>query len=80
MLFESVAIALALALALPALTNAASRQRMSHHQTSAREPATVTAENWTYKLPWLVDGMGLEPEARARKERLRAWSVRYGRI
>jgi 4-alpha-glucanotransferase len=44
------------------------------------EPATVTAENWTYKLPWFVDGMDLESEARERKEQLRAWSARYGRI
>lgn len=40
-LFKPMVIALALALALPALANAASRQRMSHHQVSARAPATA---------------------------------------
>jgi hypothetical protein len=43
-LFKPIVIALALALVLPVLANAASRQKMSHHQASARGPATaVTA-------------------------------------
>ena len=43
------------------------------------EPATVNDENWTYRLPWPVDRMDGEPEARERQERLREWSERYGR-
>jgi 4-alpha-glucanotransferase len=43
------------------------------------EPATVTARNWTFKLPWPVDRLDEIPEARQRKEQLRAWSERYGR-
>jgi hypothetical protein len=38
-LFKPMVIALALA--LPALANAASRQKMSHHQASARGPVTA---------------------------------------
>jgi len=43
------------------------------------EPATVNDFNWTYKLPWLVDKLDDEPEARERQEQLRDWSERYGR-
>jgi 4-alpha-glucanotransferase len=43
------------------------------------EPATVSDENWTYRLPWLVDRMDDVPEARERKEKLRDWAERYGR-
>jgi 4-alpha-glucanotransferase len=43
------------------------------------EPATVTDENWTYRLPWPVDRLDDFPEARERREQLRAWSERYGR-
>jgi 4-alpha-glucanotransferase len=43
------------------------------------EPATVSDENWTYRLPWLVDRMDDVPEARERKETLRDWSERHGR-
>jgi 4-alpha-glucanotransferase len=43
------------------------------------EPATITDENWTFRLPWPVDRMDEIPEARERKDRLRAWSERYGR-
>ena len=44
------------------------------------EPATVTDDNWTYRLPWPVDQLDEVPEARERKDQLRAWSERYGRI
>ena len=44
------------------------------------EPASVSEENWTYKLPWLVDRLEEIPEARERRERLRAWTARYERI
>jgi 4-alpha-glucanotransferase len=43
------------------------------------EPATVNDENWTFRLPWPVDQMADVPEARERKEQLRAWNLRYGR-
>ena len=43
------------------------------------EPATITDHNWTYKLPWLVDKLEDAPEARQRKDQLRAWSERYNR-
>ena len=34
------------------------------------EPATVTDDNWTYRLPWPVDKLDEIPEARERKEQL----------
>jgi 4-alpha-glucanotransferase len=43
------------------------------------EPATVSHENWTFKLPWPVDRMDDEPEASARKEQLRKWTEKYSR-
>jgi 4-alpha-glucanotransferase len=43
------------------------------------EPATVTDENWTYRLPWPVDRLAEIPEARQRKETLAAWVKRYDR-
>ena len=43
------------------------------------EPATVSDENWTYRLPWPVDQWDSIPEARERKEKLLDWSERYGR-
>ena len=43
------------------------------------EPATVSDDNWTYKLPWLVDRMDDVDDARETKARLRAWSEIYGR-
>lgn len=43
-------------------------------------PATVTAENWTFKLPWPVDALAGVAEARERQHVLRGWCDRYGRI
>jgi 4-alpha-glucanotransferase len=43
------------------------------------EPATVSDDNWTYRLPWPSDTLDDVPEARERKEQLRAWSERYAR-
>jgi 4-alpha-glucanotransferase len=43
------------------------------------EPAVISDENWTFKLPWLVDRLDQVPEARERQEQLRAWSERHGR-
>ncbi len=44
------------------------------------EPATVTAENWTFRLPWPCDRLGEVPEARERRAALRSWAQRYGRL
>jgi 4-alpha-glucanotransferase len=43
------------------------------------EPAVIGDHNWTYRLPWPVDKLEEIPEARERREQLRAWSERYGR-
>jgi len=43
------------------------------------EPATVSEENWTYRLPWPTDRLDEMPEARERRDQLRAWSERYAR-
>ncbi|MSO82875.1 MAG: 4-alpha-glucanotransferase [Acidobacteria bacterium] len=43
------------------------------------QPATVSAANWTWRLPWPVDQMSAEPEAVAAALRLREWARRYGR-
>jgi 4-alpha-glucanotransferase len=44
------------------------------------EPATIHGDNWTYRLPWPVDTLDAVAEARERKDQMRAWSSRYGRI
>ncbi len=43
-------------------------------------PAEVSEENWTYRLPWPVDALDNEPQARERAARLREWAERYGRL
>ena len=43
------------------------------------EPATVTLENWAYRLPWPVDALEQNAEARERQATLRAWAVKHGR-
>jgi 4-alpha-glucanotransferase len=43
------------------------------------EPGTVSATNWTWRLPWLSDRLSAEAEAAATAERLRAWATRHGR-
>ena len=43
------------------------------------EPATITDENWTFRLPWPCDRLDEVPEARERQARLRAWAGQYGR-
>src|SRR6185503_315579 len=40
------------------------------------EPAVIADSNWTFRLPWLVDRLDDVPEARERRDRLRAWSER----
>jgi 4-alpha-glucanotransferase len=44
------------------------------------EPATVTDRNWTFRLPWPVDALNDQPDARARQAQLRAWAERYDRV
>jgi 4-alpha-glucanotransferase len=44
------------------------------------EPATVTGENWTFRLPWPVDRLHDVPEARERQATLRRWAEQYGRL
>jgi 4-alpha-glucanotransferase len=44
------------------------------------KPATVSDDNWTYRLPWSVNRLDEVPEARERRDRLRTWSQEYGRI
>jgi 4-alpha-glucanotransferase len=43
------------------------------------EPATVSDGNWTYRLPWPVDQLDAQPQARERQAALRRWSVKYAR-
>jgi 4-alpha-glucanotransferase len=43
------------------------------------EPATVSDDNWTYHLPWPVDGLPQVPEASERRDQLLAWAEKYGR-
>ena len=42
-------------------------------------PATVTEDNWTWRLPWPVDDLSDRPDARERGERLSGWMRRYRR-
>ncbi len=44
------------------------------------EPATVGDTNWTYRLPWPVDALDEQDEARERQSALRAWAEKYGRV
>jgi len=44
------------------------------------EPATVSDENWSFRLPWPVDRMASEPEARERQAALRQWAERHARV
>ena len=43
-------------------------------------PATVTDDNWTWRLPWAVDTLSGQPEARERMETLRDWAEETGRM
>jgi 4-alpha-glucanotransferase len=42
-------------------------------------PATVTGDNWTWRLPWPVDTLGDQPEAAERAGALREWARVTGR-
>jgi 4-alpha-glucanotransferase len=43
------------------------------------EPATITSDNWTYRLPWPSDRLDEIPEACERQEALRRWASLYRR-
>jgi 4-alpha-glucanotransferase len=43
------------------------------------EPATISESNWTWRLPWPIDRLEDVPEARERRDALRAWTVAHGR-
>jgi 4-alpha-glucanotransferase len=43
------------------------------------QPATVSDDNWTFRLPWPVDRLQRMPAACERRDRLRDWSERYAR-
>jgi 4-alpha-glucanotransferase len=42
-------------------------------------PATISDRNWTFALPWPIDEIHCEPDARERAERLMEWAYRTGR-
>lgn len=44
------------------------------------EPSTVSDANWSCRLPWPVDRLDAEPEARERQQTLRRWAERHGRL
>jgi 4-alpha-glucanotransferase len=43
------------------------------------DPAFIGGDNWTFRLPWPADRLQEAPEARARRDLLRALAERYGR-
>ena len=43
-------------------------------------PATVGDTNWTWRLPWPVDRLDAEPEARERAATLRQWAAGTNRL
>jgi 4-alpha-glucanotransferase len=43
------------------------------------QPGVVSEANWTWRLPWPVDRMSIEPEALAVGRQLRAWVDRHHR-
>jgi 4-alpha-glucanotransferase len=42
-------------------------------------PATVSDNNWTYRLPWPVEKLGDQEVVRERQATLRRWAERHGR-
>ncbi|MCC7416623.1 MAG: 4-alpha-glucanotransferase [Acidobacteria bacterium] len=44
------------------------------------DPGDAGAANWTFKLPWPVDTLDSVGEARARRDELRGWSKKHGRM
>ena len=44
------------------------------------EPATIDDENWSFRLPWPADRLNDISDAVERRETLRRWSAKYGRL
>jgi 4-alpha-glucanotransferase len=42
-------------------------------------PADLGPQNWTWRLPWPVDRLAAEPDAKERAAALRRWSAKYRR-
>lgn len=42
-------------------------------------PATVSDENWSYRLPWPSDQMDAADEARERRRQMHEWTRQFGR-
>ncbi len=42
-------------------------------------PATVSDENWTYRLPWPADALDVQPDAQERAARLKEWAEKHRR-
>jgi 4-alpha-glucanotransferase len=47
--------------------------------TRINQPATISDDNWTFRLPWLLDRMDDVTEASACQAKLRVWGNQYGR-
>ena len=43
------------------------------------DPATMSGDNWTFRLPWPIDRLNDIPEVCERQAKLREWTERYGR-
>jgi 4-alpha-glucanotransferase len=43
------------------------------------DPSTMGGANWTFKLPWPVDRLDEYPEARAVRDKARAWGEKHRR-
>jgi 4-alpha-glucanotransferase len=43
------------------------------------DPAPAGGNNWSYRLPWLLDRLDEIPEARERQRALGRWVVKYRR-
>ena len=43
------------------------------------QPATVSGNNWTWRLPWPCDRLSSQPDAIAVATQLREWARRHGR-
>jgi 4-alpha-glucanotransferase len=43
------------------------------------QPATIADSNWTWRLPWPVDKLPLEPPAMAIATQMAEWARKYGR-
>ena len=42
-------------------------------------PATISRDNWSYRLPWSVEELATLPQPRMRAAELRRWAREYGR-